>query len=754
MSEPAKAPTPDEVIASQRNRQLIIVTAVIAVLAGLVALTRMTGKVEPPVTEVPLTGGTLDKPALDKDTVARIEIASGKQKLELVNDGGWRIPARYNSPADANEINALLTKLQDSRRLSRPASTQPDTYVLYRLDDEGAAHLRLLDKSGKELLHLLVGRAESGNRAFVRLPGADAPQGVYEVTDMTGDFDSLYSRLNLTEDGVPDAKRWLDLSGFKPLPYMAVTRTITVRDEGTELRFARTPGSDEAADEWDMLAPRKAKANGANVRGIIDALMNFTALDIAGRAHPDGPALGVADPKREVVLEYTDEGKQVTVRLYFGVEKDNNVAVMLKSADRGDLVYWCSNFAVSRIFRPRGDFLQRERHTLVPDGAQPSQFTFFRRGSVVRLERDEADQWKLSEPYIGKASTIEVSNLLTILLSLQGYREESDDARRAQLKLGPGISTHWIEALFKTTGEAAAPGKATLYFGEVQDGEVPVLRVQDGQPDQTFWLESARLDDLFVNARELQESQNTGGLKFNDQPVALEVHNAGESIRLEKAEGWQIVAEAPRPADGTVIDQLFRAMRSLAGVRHSGAADHAALGVDEAAGRTVVAALGKEETSERITLRIGKSEQGYVPVLTLRGTAEPKLHWVREQDVAALLPEFADFEVPAAFKAKVRQVLVSYTDNPGGIAPREPRTREQARQLAESLLEKARTGEDFAALQREHNDDAAAMEGEYDVDEKASRLPKPFVRLAAGLAVGEVGVIESRLGFHVVKRVE
>ncbi|MBX3458347.1 MAG: DUF4340 domain-containing protein [Planctomycetes bacterium] len=774
MTEPAKTEasrlTPDEVIAAQRNKQLIIVTAVIAVLAGLVAITRLTGKVEAPVREVPLTGGTLEKPGLEKSEVARIEIFSGQGKLELTNQGGWRIPTRFNAPVDEREVDSLLTKLRDSRRLSRPASTRPETFVLYRLDDESAAHLRLSDKSGKELLHLLIGRAESGNRAFVRLTGQGAPEGVYEVTDMTGDFDSLYSRLNLNGEGEPDARRWLDLSGFRPLPYSAVARSIAVRDGAHEMRFSRTPGSDDAADLWEMTSPRKAKANGANVRGIVDALMNLNASDIAGRLHPDGPALGVAQPEREITLEYTDESRQVTVRLYFGVKKDNSVAVLLKSADQGELVYWCSDWALTRMFRPMGEYLERQRHTLVPDGVQPAQLTIFKEGAVVRLERDEAERWKLTEPFTGKASAIEVSNLLTTLMALQGYRETMDDTRRSQLKLGPGLSTHWIEAQFKPrkegdgdeepdTPEAPVPTlpalkRATLYFGEVQDGEVPVLRKEDGVDDQVFWLDSARIKDLFVPARELQESENTGGLKFNDQPAVITLRNGEAAIKLEKSDGWKIAGEAPVAADSTVIDQVLRALRSLAGVRHEGVINHAALGVSEDAASAITLALGKEEGAETIELRLGKPDGGYVPVLTLRGSAEPRLHWVREQDTAALLPDFADFAVPAPFKARVRQVLVAYTDNPGGVAPRSARTRAEAQELANRVLEQARTGKVFTALQTEFNDDAAAPEGEYEVDEKAGRFPKPFVRAAAGLAVGEVGVIESRLGFHVVKRVE
>lgn len=789
MSEPAKIETPpatdnrqrftpDEVIASQRNRQLIIITVVCLVLAGLVALTRVTSKPEVPVVELPLVGGTTEAPAFKKADVTAIEIWGGTSpKLVLRNEREqWRVPGRFNTPADEREVNALLTKLMDAKRLNRPASTQAESFVLYRLEDEAAAHLRILGEGGKELLHLMVGKAETGNRAFVRFVGDGAPAGIFEVSDMTGDFDSLYSRLHLTPEGTPNTKRWLDLSSFQPLPFEAVAQRISLRDGDRTVQFSRVAGSDPGAEDWEMVSPRKSRANGANVRAIVDALMNFNASDIAGKLDTDGGALGVIDAKREIVVEYTEGEKQTVSRLYFGNVKDNQVATLLKATDRGELVYWCSDAALSRIFRPTGDFLEKARLVLIPDGIQPTQMLFFDKGKVVRIERDASDRWQISEPFIGKASLAAVSNVLTTLLALQGYGDDAKSIKRDELKLGPGLSEQWIEAQWKprdngsdgddepdtpekpedpetpTQPKPPALKTARLYFGVAVDGDVPVLRLQEGDEDRVFWIPQARLAELFTSPRDLQEPENTGAMKFTDEPVEITVRDGESTLKLEKADGWKIAGEPPVAADSVPLNQLQNGLRSLTGVRHEGVIDHEALGVGENAKRAITVALGREETSQRITLRFGTPDHGYTPVWSERTGSEEKLHWVDDANADALFINPADYRMLGSFKAKVRQILVSWEGNVGGVQPKDAgRTKEQALALVKQIVAEAATA-DFIELQRKHNEDSVP-DNTYDVDE-SPKFVKPFTRLASELKVGEVGYCESKFGFHILKRVE
>ena len=113
-----------------------------------------------------------------------------------------------------------------------------------------------------------------------------------------------------------------------------------------------------------------------------------------------------------------------------------------------------------------------------------------------------------------------------------------------------------------------------------------------------------------------------------------------------------------------------------------------------------------------------------------------------------------------ANQAKVKHVLISGKDK----APEEgtpaashsvSRTREQADQLAVSVLEQVRAGEPIEALMAAHSDDpGSATTGEaYEVTPSAG-LVFEFKRLSLRLDVGEAGLVLSDFGWHVIQRVE
>jgi foldase protein PrsA len=112
----------------------------------------------------------------------------------------------------------------------------------------------------------------------------------------------------------------------------------------------------------------------------------------------------------------------------------------------------------------------------------------------------------------------------------------------------------------------------------------------------------------------------------------------------------------------------------------------------------------------------------------------------------------------------VQHILIAFTGSP---ASKKPRTQEEARKLAYELLERARKGEDFDALVKEHSEDR--YPGTYSmVNNGVQPGPGEFARgrmvAAFGdtgfpLKVGEVGIADfdpkkSPYGWHIVKRLK
>lgn len=508
MTEPAKPEVErlisDEVVAKQRNRQVMVLTVIILVLAGLVWLTRATGTEQPKLDPVPLVGGSKDALAFKKEDVTQIEIWAGKDKpLILTQDqGGWRVPARFGAPADRNDVDALLTKLFDSKRLGRASTEDTQKYGQYNLADEDAVHLRLQSAAGKELLHLLVGRSDDGARDFVRLLG-DHPQGIFELAGPGGAWDTLYSRLQLDVDGKAEPKRWLDLTSFKVIESGTRVDKVIVQDGDRTFEFRHDPVNE---DKWEVTRPRQGDGEATAIKGVVSVLENLAASDIAGR-DTDAGALGIADSKRAVTLEYLRDTRPVTATVTFGQRKDGLVAVQLKTANQGALIHWVADYVLDRVFRKPGEFIRRADLGLVPVGIDIDRIRGADGDKLLHADKVAAGpvkEWRLTKPAEAKADRLAVSTLLTTLNTLRGLKH-LEAADFVALGVDPSVSKKWLEIGWaekgeKKEGEEAPPEirkLGALYFGKIEQGEVAVLVRVTGRDDAVFWLDEAVLQELF-----------------------------------------------------------------------------------------------------------------------------------------------------------------------------------------------------------------------------------------------------------------
>lgn len=507
MTQPAADITPDEVISRQRNRQVTALTVVILVLAGLVWLSRSAGQQEQKFEPVPLVGGTTDSPAFKKEDVAQIEIWSGKDKpMVLVRtDGGWRVPGRYNAPADRNDIDALLTKLFDAKRLGRASTEDTSKYVQYQLADDDAAHLRLQSEAGKELLHLLIGRSEDNARDFVRLANDD-PKGIFELAGPGGAWDTLYSRLQLDVGGKPEPKRWLDLSAFRVIETGTRVDRLTIQDGDRGFEFRNDP---LAENKWDVTLPRAGEGESTNIQAVVNALANLAAIDVAGR-DVDAGSLGLADSRRWVTLEYLQESRPVKATLTFGTVKDGNVAVQLKSSNQGTLLYWVAEYVLARVFRKTGDFIRRVDLGLMPIGVDVDRIRVADGDKILEADKrviaGSLKDWRITLPSEGKGDRFAISNLLTTLNSQRGLKF-NDPADHVAVGVAPSVSRRFVEIGWAEKGEkkegeespAEIRKTGALYFGKTEQGEIAVLvRVTDKE-DALFWLDEEVVNELFVD---------------------------------------------------------------------------------------------------------------------------------------------------------------------------------------------------------------------------------------------------------------
>jgi parvulin-like peptidyl-prolyl isomerase len=170
---------------------------------------------------------------------------------------------------------------------------------------------------------------------------------------------------------------------------------------------------------------------------------------------------------------------------------------------------------------------------------------------------------------------------------------------------------------------------------------------------------------------------------------------------------------------------------------------------------TVTADAGFVPEFKNLALRLKEKEVGIVKTTygyhVMERVPPPAPDPLESADILARPAEAGPVEV--------QHVLIGWKDVPAaaqrGVDPRAAqRTKADADKVAKEILDKARGGADFTQLMKESSEDPGSKDTgkPYSV---AADTPfvEPFKNMALRLKVGEVGIVKSPFGWHVMKRV-
>ena len=114
---------------------------------------------------------------------------------------------------------------------------------------------------------------------------------------------------------------------------------------------------------------------------------------------------------------------------------------------------------------------------------------------------------------------------------------------------------------------------------------------------------------------------------------------------------------------------------------------------------------------------------------------------------------------PVANRARVRHILIGWADLAssynGRIDPRaKARSQSEAEELVKELYTRLEKGEPFEALMSEYSEDQSSASSGLPIDVAPDApLVLDFRRLSLRLEVGEIGIVETSFGLHIIKRV-
>lgn len=110
---------------------------------------------------------------------------------------------------------------------------------------------------------------------------------------------------------------------------------------------------------------------------------------------------------------------------------------------------------------------------------------------------------------------------------------------------------------------------------------------------------------------------------------------------------------------------------------------------------------------------------------------------------------------PTTNNADVKHILIGWKDIQAKQEAAAKRTKAEAEDIVRKVLEQLKGGADFDAMMKQYSEDpgSASSGRSYKVTTDA-QLVIEFKQLGMRLKVGEVGVVESDFGFHIMKRVD
>lgn len=236
------------------------------------------------------------------------------------------------------------------------------------------------------------------------------------------------------------------------------------------------------------------------------------------------------------------------------------------------------------------------------------------------------------------------------------------------------------------------------------------------------------------------------------------VTNSEVQQRLQRAEQEAASSNARLPDRDTLmrelLDQLIDERAQLGAARDGGVRvdeaeiDRAVTNV-AAQNQITVAKLRERLRSEGLDYaRFRNSLRDQILLERIREREVQGRIRINDADIESWLAQQRE-KNGAATEYNIAQILLSVPESaaPAVIA--------QRRQQGVALLQRLRTGEDFAALVREASDASKERGGEMGL-RRADKLPDLFVEAVGPLRVGEVApqVLRSGAGFHLLKLVD
>jgi len=511
--------------------------------------------------------------AFTADDAGTVEITApgaDKPAFSLVReDKSWRVLGAFKAPASGGAVAKLLDALSKAEGEFR--SDDKAALEQFSLTHAKAVGVRVLDKEGKELLHLAVGATANQRGAFVRdlAAGADDSKTYSVGADVRALLGLSRTSVGDREPDKPDASHFYDKE-FPQLPVDKPTRVeFTAPGRVVAFEKAGKDDKDKKPGEW------KVAAGGA------DAPLKKEALDMAlaklgGTFHPTGlvdPAkkkeLGLDEPKYRVSV--TTETGSPRVVVASSDAACEHFYVRLDAAQDPEVVYEANEFEFHQLFPagsalfdlPKVDTTKDAPTRIVVHNMDREEIEITRKGTKP------SDDWTLVRPawpLVPKQQALRQLSTQPGSVHVVDYVDDQAIAWGIWVKFGAaGAPDDQMKTI--TIGGKAPAGKDRL-------ASLP------GKPGRAYVVAETILERIAPEPLSLFETKVFHDWKKDDVTA---VRVAGGATVVKNDDAWTLDSTAEKPAaDAAAVLAWIEKLLAL--------------------DVTGVAAAGKDETFTKITV--------------------------------------------------------------------------------------------------------------------------------------------------------
>ena len=320
----------------------------------------------------------------ENDEVQGFKVATmaGNYSVEK-KDGEWQVVEPKKAPADAEKITSLLQKTrttdikkfitEETDDLTSYGLNNPNPQITFLIGKDKVPHVLMLGKENAEEKGIFAKTASKNNVFLLKKEFLNEfPYLVNDIRDK--------SIMRFTKDRINKIQF--------VLPDKIIT---TVKNE---------------ENNWEIIEPRKAKADNFEVNSLLDAIVNGKVIDFIPRNKDEKNAFDLKNPRLIVKLFEKDNSEAKTIS--FGADNQPKGAVYADTGSPDEVVLLDNEFFSKLNIT---DIFLQYKHLLVLDEDKIAHIQIKTENKEYFLSNIK-DEWTLDKPEKKKLKTIKAKEIL------------------------------------------------------------------------------------------------------------------------------------------------------------------------------------------------------------------------------------------------------------------------------------------------------------------------------------------------------